>query len=144
MNFLLNCKKKLEEKGYWEILSYIFFGGATTVVNLAVFSLVHYLVGINYVVANGIAWFVSVVFAFVTNKIWVFQSKSENLQHLLWEFLKFMFYRILSLGIDMGALVLVVDIFRWPVFIGKLISQVLVVVVNYIFSKLFIFKKKSE
>lgn len=144
MEFLSNCKKKLEEKGYWEILSYIFFGGATTVVNIAVFSLVHYLFGINYVLANGVAWFVSVVFAFVTNKIWVFQSKSENLQHLLWEFVKFMFYRILSLGIDMGALVLVVDIFHWPVFIGKLISQVLVVVVNYIFSKLFIFKKKSE
>lgn len=144
MEFLSNCKKKLEEKGYWEILSYIFFGGATTVVNIAVFSLFHYLFGINYVLANGVAWFVSVVFAFVTNKIWVFQSKSDSLQHLLWEFVKFMFYRILSLGIDMGALVLVVDIFHWPVFIGKLISQVLVVVVNYIFSKLFIFKKKSE
>lgn len=142
MDFLRKWKQKLEEMGYWEVLSYLFFGGLTTLVNIITFSALYYFLSINMYVANSIAWLVSVLFAFVTNKLWVFQSKSRTFGQMAWEFGKFIFYRILSLGIDNGALALVVDVFKWPSMAGKLISQVLVVAANYVFSKLFIFKKK--
>ncbi|MHC5247750.1 GtrA family protein [Enterococcus sp. LJL120] len=143
MEFFKKWKKILEDKGYWEILSYLFFGGATTVVNMGVFFIANAFLH-HYIVANTIAWFISVLFAFVTNKIFVFQTKSETVGQLVWEWLKFMFYRILSLGIDNGSLYVIVDVFKWNVFVGKLVSQVLVVVANYAFSKLFIFKKTTE
>ncbi|WP_265455578.1 GtrA family protein [Enterococcus sp. HY326] len=143
MEFFKKWKKILEDKGYWEILSYLFFGGATTVVNMGVFFIANAFLH-HYIVANTIAWFISVLFAFVTNKIFVFQTKSETAGQLVWEWLKFMFYRILSLGIDNGSLYVIVDVFKWNVIVGKLVSQVLVVVANYAFSKLFIFKKTTE
>lgn len=142
MDFLIKWKQKLEEKGYWEILSYLFFGGATTAVNLVVFAIANYFLH-NYIFANTVAWFLSVLFAFVTNKLFVFQTKSATIGALIWELAKFMFYRILSLGIDNGSLYIMVDVFKWSVVVGKLVSQVLVVVANYAFSKLFIFRKKN-
>ncbi|MDH6363615.1 putative flippase GtrA [Enterococcus sp. PF1-24] len=142
MKLLLAGKKKLEELGYWEAFSYLFFGGVTTVVNIAVFSLLHYTLTIDWMIANTVAWFISVLVAFITNKLWVFQTKSENLSHLLWEFVKFVFYRILSLGIDNGVMWLFIDKLGWSTFIVKILAQIVVVVANYAFSKLFIFKKE--
>lgn len=143
MNFLNKWKAVLEKKGYWEILSYLFFGGATTLVNFVTFFLFYNIFHVHMLVSNGAAWIVSVLFAFVTNKLWVFQSRSATWKEIIWEFGKFIFYRILSLGIDMGSLMLFADVFKWPVYVGKLLSQILVVVANYVFSKLFIFKKKD-
>ena len=89
--------------------------------------------------SNGIAWIISVLTAYVTNKIWVFESKTAELSVLISEVGKFFFARILSLGIDMGCIWLLVDVLKLSDFIGKVASNVVVVVANYFFSKLFVF-----
>src|SRR5699024_5642784 len=91
-------------------------------------------------IANTISWICSVLFAFVTNKLWVFHSKSPNFFHLVIEFSKFLFYRILSYGMDMGSMLLLIQVMHTNDYVAKIITQVIVVVANYVFSKLFIFK----
>ena len=141
MKAYLQIKKFLEEKGYWEIFVYIFFGGLATVVNFVTFALALQVFGFSMVVSNTISWICSVLFAFVTNKIWVFHSKSPNFWHVLEEFGKFLFYRIVSYGLDMGAMILLIQGLHSNEYVAKIITQILVVLANYVFSKLFIFKK---
>ncbi|MFB8537715.1 GtrA family protein [Enterococcus thailandicus] len=141
MKAYLQIKKFLEEKGYWEIFVYIFFGGLATVVNFVTFALALQVFGFSMVVSNTISWICSVLFAFVTNKIWVFHSKSPSFWHVLEEFGKFLFYRIVSYGLDMGAMILLIQGLHSNEYVAKIITQILVVLANYVFSKLFIFKK---
>lgn len=141
MKAYLQIKKFLEEKGYWEIFVYIFFGGLATVVNFVTFALALQVFGFSMVVSNTISWICSVLFAFVTNKIWVFHSKSSSFWHVLEEFGKFLFYRIVSYGLDMGAMILLIQGLHSNEYVAKIITQILVVLANYVFSKLFIFKK---
>ncbi|GCF92360.1 teichoic acid glycosylation protein GtcA [Enterococcus florum] len=131
----------LKEKNLWEIFVYLFFGGLTTVVNIVVFALFHEGLKWGWPTSNAISWVASVLFAFVTNKIWVFHSKTETFGELLIEFSKFLVARIVSFGLDMGSMYVLIDLLTIGNFIAKLITQVLVVVANYVFSKVFIFKK---
>ena len=88
--------------------------------------------------ANLISWLVAVGFAYVTNRVFVFKSKNKN---MLKEATTFVGSRILSLLMDMGAMFLMVSVLNWNDKLGKIITQVIVTVANYIFSKLFVFKK---
>lgn len=149
--------KKLFEK-YREIISYVFFGVLTTVVNLVVFKIFDKILGSNlYLVTNIIAWIAAVIFAYITNKLWVFESKSWKADIVLKELIGFFGARILSLGIEEAGLWLMIDIMHFEHingfeimsftfdgnFIAKLIMQVVVVILNYIFSKFIIFTKKK-
>jgi len=131
----------LEEKKLWEVFIYLFFGGLATVVNIVTFALAYQAFHLNWPVSNAISWICSVLFAFVTNKLWVFQSKTEGFQALAWEFGKFIFYRVLSFGMDMACMYLFIDMLHTGNLFAKVITQIVVVVANYVFSKLFIFKK---
>ncbi|MGX7162631.1 GtrA family protein [Enterococcus massiliensis] len=135
-------KEQLVKRGLWEIFIYLFFGGLATVVNFAAYFISKDVFHFNYLYANSISWIAAVLFAFLTNKIWVFQSKSENFWELIVEFAKFIFYRVISYGMDMGMMFLMIDVFHSGDFLAKLVTQILVVIANYVFSKLFIFKKK--
>ncbi len=142
---------------YKELIIYVFFGLLTTVVNLSVFWLFSQLLGDDkYLITNVIAWFAAVSFSFLTSKIWVFKSKSWNLKVLFKEVSSFFAARILTLGIEEFGLYFFVDILSFSEISIKLISfeiggeliakaliAVVVVVVNYIFSKLIIFRKKK-
>lgn len=126
---------------YKEILLYLIFGGLTTLVNILVYALCTKILSINWAVSNVIAWILSVLFAYVTNRKYVFESKSEN---IFKEMSSFFGFRLLSFVLDMGFMYLFVDMIQMNDMIAKVIVQVIVIVLNYIFSKLFIFKKKED
>lgn len=124
---------------YEAVISYLFFGGLTTVINTVVFfALYHHM---NYQVANAIAWFLSVLFAFITNKLWVFHSKSFELKTFVWETFSFFGFRLASLAIDALILWIGITLLSGNALLVKIIDQVVVVLLNYFFSKWFIFKK---
>ena len=95
-------------------------------------------------ISNVISWVVAVSFAYITNKVFVFKSKCKSSNDVLIEIYQFFKYRALSLIIDILLMCLFVEIFNIDDMIAKVIVQVIVIVLNYIFSKLFVFKKKSE
>src|SRR5690348_5848108 len=84
---------------YQSMIAYIFFGGITTIINIGVFAILDYW-NWNYQVANVIAWFLSVLVAYLTNKVWVFSSHYTTFKAFIVEFVKFYFFRILTLVID--------------------------------------------
>lgn len=128
--------KKLFNK---ETISYLFFGVLTTLVNLAVYSLGDFS-GLDYRVSNVAAWIISVIFAYVTNKLFVFESTSWRLPVLTREFISFVSCRLLSGIFEMAALIALVELLMINKFIAKVIISIIVVLMNYVFSKLFIFK----
>ena len=134
-------KQYLETKRLWEVFIYLFFGGLATVVNIVVFALSYQVFQLDWPISNTLSWVFSVLFAFVTNKVWVFKSKTENFGALAWEFGKFVFARVVSFGMDMACMYLFIDMLHTGNLVAKLITQFVVVVANYIFSKVFIFKK---
>ena len=133
-----------------EVFSYLFFGVMTTVVNLITLAICNKFVDI--MISNIIAWVAAVVFAFVTNKLFVFESKSWKLSVIAKEIPSFTGARLLTLGVEeVGLLVMIkwlhldVPLTIGPVggeFVIKGILAVIVVLLNYVFSKLIIFRKK--
>ena len=133
---------------YKSIIAYLFWGVVTTVVNLAVFQILSSGIHWNYQVANIIAWFLSVLVAYFTNKVWVFGSHYTTVNDFIVEFLRFYFYRGLTLVLDIIIMYVGVSLlgFNDPLqqFIVKFIDNVIVVIANYIFSKWLIFKDNRD
>ena len=138
---------KLFQK-YKEIIMYLIFGVSTTLVNWIVYTLLVKLADADVTVANGIAWFAAVTFAYITNKLFVFESRSWAASILVKEIIAFFGARVASgvLEIFLPALLMKIGldqaIFGIEGFAAKLVVSVLVIVLNYIFSKLFVFRKK--
>lgn len=133
--------KKLYDQ-YKEVILYIVFGGLTTLVNIVGYALCARVFHWETMVANGIALTASILFAYVTNKIYVFENKTETLSALVREFLTFIGCRIATGALDMGIMYVSVDIFGWNDLIMKITANVIVIVLNFIFSKLIIFTGK--
>lgn len=127
---------------YKEQILYLFFGGCTTVVNIVVFALCSDILHMELLVSNFMAWVLAVFFAYITNKIWVFESKTETLNELVKEIGSFVFARVVTLLIDMLIVYVGVEILFINKMIIKVLANIVVIVANYVFSKLFIFKKK--
>ena len=123
---------KLEKELFW----YVVFGILTTVVNIVVYFIFSRL-GVNYLISNILAWFLSVLFAYVTNRRWVFESNSSN---VLKECGLFFSGRIFSGIIDTGLMYLFIDILSIGDVVSKIVIQVIVVVLNYVISKWVVFK----
>lgn len=137
--------KKLYSK-YKEIINYLVFGVLTTIVSLAVYyiSVLTFLNPENAIqlqIANILSWIAGVTFAYVTNRKYVFESKQQN---KLKEASKFVLSRVVTLLMDMLIMWLGVTILHGNDKIIKLISQVVVVILNYVFSKIFVFKKEGK
>lgn len=137
--------KKLYNK-YKEIVNYLIIGVLTTVVSLVSFYLVRIFVFTNdsqfdIQLANVISWVLAVLFAFVTNKKYVFESKSTGYQKFL-EMIKFYVSRLTTLGVEMFVMWLLTSPLKLNDMISKIIVQFIIVILNYVFSKLFVFKKK--
>lgn len=124
-----------------DVLSYLIFGVLTTVVNYAVYLPVYNWLGLSAAVSNMIAWVAAVAFAFLTNKPFVFQSHDWSRQVVLPELSKFVGCRVASGVMETVILFLTVDLLHWNGNIWKLVTQVLVVILNYVASKLIVFKK---
>lgn len=123
-----------------EIMLYLLFGVLTTVVNYLSYYLFTRYLQLDVLLANGLAWVLSVIFAYITNKIYVFQSKTTSLSDLGKEFMLFISARIGSGVFDMLIVYLFVDVFGMSDLIIKLISNVVVIIANWAISKIFIFK----
>lgn len=123
-----------------ETISYLIFGVLTTIVDLVIYQLFLWL-GIHYLIAQGIAWVGAVAFAFVTNKLFVFESKDTSRTVVVRELISFVGARLVSGVISTALLAFLVEGFSLSEMLAKLITQVFVVIANYIFSKLFIFRK---
>lgn len=137
---MLQKLRALIEK-YWDVVTYLFFGVLTTVVNYLVYLPVYNLLGISAAVSNAIAWVAAVAFAYLTNKPFVFKSHDWSAKTVLPELTKFVSCRVASGAIETVILLVTVDILNWNGNIWKLITSVLVVVLNYVASKLLVFKK---
>ena len=132
-------KKPIEK--YWDILSYLIFGVLTTVVNYVVYLPCYNLLGLSAAVSNAIAWVFAVAFAYLTNKPFVFKSHDWSMKTVLPELTKFVACRIGSGVMETAILLVCVDWLGWDGNAMKLITSVLVVVVNYVGSKLLVFRK---
>ena len=130
---------------YKEIINYLFFGGCTTVVNFISYYIPARVFGVDEIISNIIAWCISVLFAYITNKLFVFSSKTDNFVGILKEMFSFIFARLFTGALcDVGLFALMIDVLGINDIISKITTQILVVVLNYVFSKLIIFKKKSD
>ncbi len=136
LNKLLELYKK-----YKEIINYLIFGVLTTVVSIGTYALFTKLFSINYLVSNILSWILAVLFAFITNKLFVFESKSKDKKQVTKEMINFFFFRIISLGTEMIIMYTFVDLLSINDLITKVIAQIIVILSNYIFSKVFVFKK---
>lgn len=124
-----------------EVISYIFFGGLTTVVNYIVYFLFTRVFHVDYLVSNWFAWAFAVLFAYLTNRKWVFQSTAQGFGPRMREFLAFVAARLVSLGMDMAIMYVGVSVLGIGDFWVKTVSQVVVIAANYVFSKVFVFRK---
>ena len=128
-------------KKHWDIVSYLVFGVLTTVVNYAVYLPCYNLLGLSAAVSNVIAWVAAVAFAYLTNKPWVFKSHDWSAKVVIPELAKFVACRVGSGVLETGIIFVFVDLMGLDGNVFKLITSVLVVILNYIGSKLLVFKK---
>ena len=142
VGILPECLQKLYYK-YESAILYIFFGGLTTVVSIGTQYLALWL-GAGTALSTTISWICAVTFAFFTNKVWVFRSGSFERKLFIREFLGFYGARLVSYFLELGFLLLTVDVLGCSSYIMKLIAQVFVLVINYLFSRFVIFAKKKE
>lgn len=136
----MNLKDLIKKFLNKETILYIIFGVITTVVDFFMFWLLYYPIGMNEVVANTLAWVVALIVAFVTNKIFVFEKKSSDNKDLLKEIVSFVLARLFSLVVA-DAFIAFAKFIGMNLMLAKAIISVVVVVMNYVFSKLYIFKK---
>ena len=129
---------------YRQQILYLFFGGCTTLVNILTYYVSYNIGGMPNVPANLLAWVLSVLFAFITNKIWVFESRSFSFSVLVKECAAFFAARGLTGLLDLSIMYAAVDLLGWNALLWKVISNVIVIILNYIASKWFIFKKKGS
>lgn len=138
---------------YKEPILYVFFGGLTTVVNYIVYFSCTAGLKLGWSAATVLAWVGAVLFAYVTNRKWVFESRTKGARKVALEFLEFVAARLLSLGMEWVTLKLLLDVLYMntyvyaslPVgeFAAKTVAQVIVIVANYVFGKWFVFRKKK-
>lgn len=126
-----------------ELVLYVVFGALTTAVSFVSYYACNTMLGIHYLASNIVSWILAVLFAYITNKLFVFESKGLSKKELAREFFAFIAARLVSLGMEEAGLWLTIGALHWNENLAKLIMQVVVVIANYVFSKLFIFKKTA-
>ena len=140
MQKLINLYKK-----YNEIINYLIVGALTVLITL----IAYYICVSTFLnpnnntelqIANIISWIIAVIFAYITNRIFVFKSKSKK---IFKESITFISSRIITLLLDMLTMYLMVSICNINDKISKLVSQIIVIILNYIFSKIYVFNKKN-
>lgn len=140
------AKEKILFFYHHPVIRYAFFGGLTTLVNLVCYFFLRQFTPLGdtkelRAVANAIAIFLSIVFAFVTNSKFVFESEARGIKEHVYQFCKFFGARLATMGIEIGGVYLA-EFFHWNDMIAKLVVQFVVIVLNYFFSKFLVFVKK--
>ena len=129
-------------KKYKSFIAYAVFGVFTTIVNIVTYNVSYYNLNISNTLSNIAAWVLAVTFAYLTNKVWVFDSKSWKWQVLRKEIPAFISCRLATGVMDIVIMFVCVDLLGMHAMLMKLLSNILVIILNYIFSKLVIFKKR--
>ncbi|MBD5554234.1 MAG: GtrA family protein [Roseburia sp.] len=136
--FIIKCWKN-------DVLRYIFFGGCTTLVNLACFYILRRTTRIPRDIVNTISVVAAILFAYFVNSRFVFESRADNFKDRFKEFVKFISARLSTLIIEVGGVWLLVGVLKLNEFLIKtIIIQIIVLVLNYIFSKFLVFTKKEK
>ncbi len=133
--------KKYYEK-YKSVLAYLFFGVCTTLVNIIAYYACAHLFSFSTTLSNCLAWVVSVSFAYITNRLWVFESSADTFKKVFQEMTSFFLCRLFTGFLDLGFMYVFVDLFHFNDMVMKVLSNIIVIIFNYIASKLIIFKKK--
>ena len=127
---------------YKSILLYVFFGGCTTVVSIGSFVLLNTVLGLNELIANIGSWILAVSFAYVTNRVWVFSSCVRG--KAIWkEMISFYSGRLITLGLEEAMLFVFVTLLHLNSTVIKVIAQIVVLIGNYLISKLITFRKST-
>lgn len=126
-----------------QTIRYIFFGGCTTLVNLASYAILRKMVHCPILPANILSITLSIIFAYFVNARYVFHSQAEGLKEILKEFMSFFTARLGTMGIEAGGVIGLAWL-GMPDMLGKAVTQFLVLVLNYIFSKFLVFRKQRE
>ena len=124
-----------------EMLLYLFFGGLTFVIGIASYIFFNVILFMNELVANIFSWILAVSFAYVTNKIWVFDAPTHTVKEFLMQMISFFGGRVATLVIEELILLIFVTWLVFPSVPVKVVAQVIVIVLNYVISKCFIFDK---
>lgn len=127
---------------YKGIINYLIFGVLTTLINVVIYSLGYDVLGIPNLVSTALAWVVAVAFAFVTNKLFVFESRSWRGTEALKEAVNFVACRLSTGAVELVFMFLFVDLLAFSGTVMKLVCNVIVIILNYVLSKLIVFKKK--
>ena len=130
-------------KKYKEAIDYLFWGGVAFVLSMVLFYVFANIMNIYEQFANILSWIICVVFTYLTNRFFVFQSKVKGIGKILLEFKDFVMARLLTLVMENVILFLMIDLLTINNMIAKLVGQFVVIVSNYILSKLWIFRKKN-
>jgi len=142
MDKLIDFVKKMYKK-YEAIILYVFFGGLTTVVDFTVYFSTTRLFGLNEQIATWLAWFCAVLFAFFTNRKWVFKAEHPGFKAFAWQVGSFFASRLFSGFINWLMIFVFVSLMGISDIIIKCAAAVVVIILNYILSKLIVFKKKD-
>lgn len=126
-----------------ELVSYLFVGVATTVVNYVVYYIATRGFGLTPMPGTWTAWVVAVAFGYVANKAFVFHTHAASALALLREAGSFFAMRLVSLGMETVLMYLLVEVLHLNDLVMKLLVNILVIIANYVFSKLFVFKKEG-
>lgn len=138
MNKIINIYKR-----YKEVINYLIVGGLTTIVSIVIYYIFTKVFHVNYMISNAISWVGSVLFAYITNKKFVFMSKCDTKIEVIKEIYQFFKYRIISFVIDILLMYVFVELINIDDMISKVIVQIIVIILNYVFSKLFVFKNTN-
>ena len=128
---------------YKEMLLYLFFGGCTTLVNIVVYYICS-RVGLGTAASTVIAWVFSVLFAYITNRNFVFKSKAFGFSAILKETAGFFLCRLLTGLLDLVIMVVFVDFLHLNDMVIKVLSNIVVITLNYVASKLLIFRENNN
>ena len=135
------CKNIISK--YKSIILYGIFGVATTLVNIITYYICSNMIHFNVIVSTIISWLIAVIFAYITNKIWVFESKTKNFNEVFREIVSFFSCRILTGILDVIIMYIFVDLLTFNGMIIKTLSNILVIILNYVASKLIIFNQNK-
>ena len=131
-------------KKYQQPILYLFFGVCTTAVNIITYYLCAHPLHLSVVASTCIAWVISVLFAYITNKWWVFESHTLNPGKVWREFVSFVLCRVATFLFNLAALFVMVDLMKMEFFLCKLLISAVVVILNYVFSKILIFTNDKK
>ena len=127
-----------------EIIMYAIYGGLTTILNIVCYHFFNQILGIDYLISNALAWCCAVIFAYYTNKMFVFESKELSKIKVVKEFVKFLGCRIFTGIVDMILMLSFVSFFEFDKTISKVIDNVIIIILNYVLSKFLIFRKQYK